>query len=127
MAAVVVISGSTSSIARAVARKFARKGAMVAFIAPHGDELHSAAVEAVSLGATAALGLPCDLSDPEDLAVASERIERELGPVDIWIDTGLEEHDTATWKRAIAIGAGVVGVAGIAAIAWRTWRAARCR
>jgi NAD(P)-dependent dehydrogenase (short-subunit alcohol dehydrogenase family) len=126
MAAVVVISGSTSGIARAVARKFARKGAMVAFLAPKREELHGATVEAVSLGATAALGLPCDVSNPEDLAAAAERIEQELGPVDVWFDAGVDEHHAARWKRALAIGVTAVGVAGIGAIGWRAWRASRC-
>jgi NAD(P)-dependent dehydrogenase (short-subunit alcohol dehydrogenase family) len=99
---------------------------MVAFLAPKRDELNGAAVEAVSLGATAALGLPCDVSNPEELAAATERIEQELGPVDVWFDAGIDTHHAARWKRALVIGISAVGVAAVSAIAWRAWRASRC-
>jgi NAD(P)-dependent dehydrogenase (short-subunit alcohol dehydrogenase family) len=86
MAEVVVISGGTAGVGRAVARRFARQGAKLAILAPRRDELRRAAVEVVTLGASAALGIPCDIDNEKQLEAATQRIERELGPIDVWVD-----------------------------------------
>jgi NAD(P)-dependent dehydrogenase (short-subunit alcohol dehydrogenase family) len=86
MADVVVITGGTAGVGRAVARRFARQGAKLAILARRPDELRSTAVEVVTLGASAALGIPCDTDDEAQLASATQRIEQELGPIDVWID-----------------------------------------
>jgi NAD(P)-dependent dehydrogenase (short-subunit alcohol dehydrogenase family) len=104
---VVVISGGTAGVGRAVARRFARQGAKLAILARGRDELRSAAVEVVTLGASAALGIPCDVNDDKQVDVATQRIERELGPIDVWIDVAADKPQTS-WSP-LAIAAGVVG------------------
>ncbi len=116
---VVVISGGIAGVGRAVARRFARQGAKVAILASGREELRSAAVEVVTLGASAALGIPCDVFDERQLDVATQRIEQELGPIHVWIDVAVDEPRS---RRPLAIAAGIAGglvVVGLIARALR--------
>jgi NADP-dependent 3-hydroxy acid dehydrogenase YdfG len=106
MAEVVVISGGTAGVGRAVARRFARQGAKLAILARGRDALRSTAVEVVTLGASAALGIPCDVNDQKQVEAATQRIQQELGPIDVWVDVAFEKP--RTW-RPFAIAAGVIG------------------
>lgn len=101
-----MISGGTAGVGRAVARRFARQGAKLAILARGRDELRSAAVEVVTLGASAALGIPCDITNEKQLEAATQRIERELGPIDVWVDVAVDKPHT--WGP-LGIAAGVVG------------------
>jgi NAD(P)-dependent dehydrogenase (short-subunit alcohol dehydrogenase family) len=76
-------------------------------LAPGRDELTSAAVEVVTLGATAALAIPCDVADEAAIDAATQRIEQELGPIDVWIDIAEEQHRRSTLRWAIAAGAAI--------------------
>src|SRR5207244_11028517 len=40
-------------------------------------------------GAAAALALPCDVADEGQVEAAADRVERELGPIDIWINNAM--------------------------------------
>ncbi len=106
MPEVVVISGDTAGVGRAVARRFARQGAKLAILARGRDELRSAAVEVVTLGASAALGIPCDIADDKQVDAAAQRIEQELGPIDVWVEFAAAKPKP--W-RPLAIAAAVIG------------------
>ena len=84
-----MITGGTAGIGRAVARRFARDGAKIALLARGKDGLRATAAELVTLGASAALGVRCDVADDAQVSAAAERVERELGPIDIWINNAL--------------------------------------
>lgn len=103
---------------RTLARRFARNGAKVAILAPEKTDLRSAAVEAVTLGAPAALGIPCDIDDEDELEAATARVERELGPIDVWVDSVGELPMHKRWAFAVAATAALaVGLGAYAA--WR--------
>ncbi|HEY5944914.1 MAG TPA: SDR family NAD(P)-dependent oxidoreductase [Kofleriaceae bacterium] len=116
---VVVISGDTAGVGRAVARRFARRGAKVAILARERDELRSAAVEVVTLGASAALGIPCDVEDAAQLDAATRRIEQELGPIDLWIDTAVQKRPV---NYRFALAAAAIGMLALIVIARRALR-----
>ncbi|MEZ5120982.1 MAG: SDR family NAD(P)-dependent oxidoreductase [Solirubrobacterales bacterium] len=63
MSHVVVITGASSGIGRATARRFARPGVSLALIARGRDGLQEAVREAEQAGARA-LALPADVSTP---------------------------------------------------------------
>ena len=122
MPEVVVITGGTAGVGRALARRFARHGAKVAILAPEKTDLRTAAVEAVSLGATAALAIPCDIDDEDELEAAAERIERELGPIDVWVDSVGELPLHRRWLLALGAGAAAAAVGLGAYVTWRHFR-----
>jgi short-subunit dehydrogenase len=82
---VVVITGASAGVGRAVARVFARDGANVALLARGADGLEAARREATAAG-VAALAIALDVADAAAVESAADRIERELGPIDAWIN-----------------------------------------
>ena len=82
---VVVITGASAGVGRAVARAFAKRGASLGLLARGRDGLEAARQEAEGAGVTA-LAIPTDVADARQVEAAAEQIERELGPIDIWIN-----------------------------------------
>src|SRR5262249_30572952 len=52
------------------------------------ERLESARAEVESLGGRA-LVLPLDVADENAVEVAAERVEKELGPIDVWINNAM--------------------------------------
>jgi NAD(P)-dependent dehydrogenase (short-subunit alcohol dehydrogenase family) len=86
---IVVITGGTAGVGRATARRFAASGAKIAVLARGRDRLEATARELPQLGARGVLAIPCDVADAAQVAAAAERIEQELGPIDIWINNAM--------------------------------------
>src|SRR5438067_5004157 len=82
---VVVITGASAGIGRATVREFARHNARIALIAREPERLEAARAEAEQLGAQA-IAIPADTADYAQVEAAAERVERELGPIDIWVN-----------------------------------------
>ena len=85
---VVVITGASAGVGRATVRKFAHAGADVALIARGQQRLEAAAREVEDLGGRA-LVFPIDVADADAVERAAERVEKELGPIDIWINNAM--------------------------------------
>lgn len=85
---VVVITGASAGVGRATARVFAEQGASIALIARGADGLEAAAREIEAFGGIALI-LPTDVADQSQVERAAERIEHELGPIDIWINNAM--------------------------------------
>jgi short-subunit dehydrogenase len=85
---VVVITGASGGVGRATARLFARRGARLALLARGRDGLEGAQREVEARGATA-LVIPTDVSHFEQVEAAAEQVERELGPIDVWINSAM--------------------------------------
>jgi NAD(P)-dependent dehydrogenase (short-subunit alcohol dehydrogenase family) len=82
---VVVVTGASAGIGRAVVRELARRGHDVALIARGRTGLDAAASEVERFGSRA-LVLPLDVSDHDKVDEAARTIEEELGPIEIWIN-----------------------------------------
>ncbi|MEO7066275.1 MAG: SDR family oxidoreductase [Rhodanobacter sp.] len=85
---VVVITGSSAGVGRATAQRFARSGAKVAVLARASKALDGAVAELREMGCDV-LGIPVDVADAAQVEAAAERIEQELGPIDIWINCAM--------------------------------------
>jgi NAD(P)-dependent dehydrogenase (short-subunit alcohol dehydrogenase family) len=85
---VVVITGASAGVGRAVARRFARDGARVALLARGRAGLEAARREIEDAGGRA-LALPVDVASWEQVDEAASRVERDLGPIDIWINNAM--------------------------------------
>src|SRR5688572_9207151 len=88
MPEVIVITGASAGVGRATVREFARRGAWLGLIARGVDGLEAAAREVEDMGGRA-LVLPCDVADADAVEAAAARVERELGPIDIWINNAM--------------------------------------
>ncbi|SEF19668.1 NADP-dependent 3-hydroxy acid dehydrogenase YdfG [Amycolatopsis pretoriensis] len=82
---VVVVTGASGGIGRAVARAFGARHARVALLARGEKGLHEAADDVTENGGTA-LEIPTDVADFEQVEAAAERAEKELGPIDVWVN-----------------------------------------
>ncbi|TFG61491.1 MAG: SDR family oxidoreductase [Spirochaetales bacterium] len=90
----VFVTGAGRGIGLAVARAFAREGADVAIGARSADQIKQEADKITADFGVRALGLPMDVTVPEDLEKARLSIEKAFGGVDILINnagTGTEE------------------------------------
>jgi NADP-dependent 3-hydroxy acid dehydrogenase YdfG len=85
---VVVVTGASAGLGRAIARKFGRQGASVALLARGIDGLQAAKREIEAAGGRA-LVLPTDVSDPDAVEAAAVATEREFGPIDIWVNNAM--------------------------------------
>ena len=85
---VVVITGASAGVGRATVREFARRGASIGLVARGRDGLEAARREVEAAGGRA-LVLPADVAYPEQVEAAAETIEKELGPIDIWVNNAM--------------------------------------
>lgn len=85
---VVAITGASAGVGRAAALAFAKHGAKVALIARGEQGLESARRE-IELGGGEAITCSVDVVDAKALDAAAERIENELGPIDIWVNDAM--------------------------------------
>jgi len=85
MTQTIVITGASAGIARATARLYGERGARVGLIARGQAGLDGAAADVRAAGGTA-IAVPADVADYEQVDAAADRIERELGPIDVWIN-----------------------------------------
>ncbi len=88
MSEVIVVTGASAGLGRAIVQRFARDGCAIGLIARGPDRLESARAEVEALGGTA-LALPLDVADADAVEAAAERVERELGPIDVWINNAM--------------------------------------
>ncbi len=85
---VVVITGASAGVGRATARAFANAGDDVALLA-RGEAGLEAAAEEVRSSGRRALVLPLDVADAVAVEAAADRVERELGPIDVWVNNAM--------------------------------------
>jgi short-subunit dehydrogenase len=88
MSKVVVITGAGAGVGRAVATEFARRGCDLALLSRDPDRLEHAAAELRQFGVRA-LPIPTDVADADAVEAAADRTERELGPIDIWVNVAM--------------------------------------
>jgi NADP-dependent 3-hydroxy acid dehydrogenase YdfG len=102
---VAVVTGATSGIGAATARRLAADGAAVAVVGRREERLR----ELVSdLNGSATVPVAADVTDPTVLERTAETVRAELGPVDLVVANAgvmlaapFERADTAEWDRML--------------------------
>ena len=85
---VVVVTGASAGVGRATVRAFAREGARVGLIARDTEGLWAAGREVTELGGKG-FAEAADVADAGQVETAASRIEKELGPIDVWVNNAM--------------------------------------
>ncbi len=106
---VVVVTGTSAGVGRAVAREFGRRGAHIGLIARGEQRLEAARREIEELGGKA-LALPLDVSNADHVEQAAQQVENHFGPIDVWVNNAMTtifapvtEIQPAEYKRATEV------------------------
>ncbi|MEX0750041.1 MAG: SDR family oxidoreductase [Dehalococcoidia bacterium] len=85
---VVVITGASAGVGRACVRLFADDGCDVGLLARDGGRLEAAKREVEACGGRASI-FAGDVADTQAVEDAAEHFERELGPIDVWVNNAM--------------------------------------
>ncbi len=88
MSIVAVVTGASAGVGRAITRELASRGARLALLARNDERLNDA-VDEVRLLGSEAIAIPCDVAEADQVERAADRVERELGPIDVWINDAM--------------------------------------
>jgi NAD(P)-dependent dehydrogenase (short-subunit alcohol dehydrogenase family) len=106
---IVVITGASGGIGRAVATAYGARGATVGLIA-RGEEGLAAAARDVEKAGGKAVVLPLDVADPDQVFEAVERMETVAGPIDVWVNVAFtsvfapfDQISPAEFRRATEV------------------------
>lgn len=106
---VVVITGASAGLGRAIAHAYAKRGAKLGLLARNPEALDAAKQECEQLGGQA-MFIPTDVSDAEAVDRAASEIEQKLGPIDIWVNDAMvsvfspvKEMEPSDYKRVTEV------------------------
>jgi NAD(P)-dependent dehydrogenase (short-subunit alcohol dehydrogenase family) len=112
---VALITGASRGIGRAIARGYAREGAVVAVTARSAADLESL-VEEIRQGGGRAVAIPADLADLAKMAVPARVVQQVLesfGTIDIMVNNAgigssssprpVVDFDDAFWNKTLAL------------------------
>jgi NAD(P)-dependent dehydrogenase (short-subunit alcohol dehydrogenase family) len=109
MSQVVVVTGASGGIGRATAVAFARRGHRVALLARGRTGLDAAAEDVRNAGGTP-LVVPVDVADAAAVEEAADRVEAELGPIDVWCNVAFtsvfapfDQITAEEWQRVTEV------------------------
>ncbi len=112
---VVVVTGASSGIGRALAVEIGRRGAKVGLIARRVDLLCEAVSEIEEAGGRA-LASAGDVSDVNSTQAAIEQVRKTLGPIDVLVANAGMSHTTKATKLRISDVTDIIKVNLIGAI-----------
>jgi NAD(P)-dependent dehydrogenase (short-subunit alcohol dehydrogenase family) len=101
MAKVVVVTGGTAGVGRAVVREFAQAGYDVAILARGRTGLGETVAEVQQAGQRG-LDIGTDVADYDAVEQAADRVERELGAIDVWVNVAFCGSLAFFWDTPVA-------------------------
>ncbi len=94
---VVVVTGASAGLGRAIVREFANQGANLGLLSRDRERLEAARGEVEAAGGRA-LVIPTDVADHAAVEAAAEAVERELGPIDVWVNNAMTSVFSPFWE-----------------------------
>jgi NAD(P)-dependent dehydrogenase (short-subunit alcohol dehydrogenase family) len=85
---VVVVTGASSGIGRAIARRFAQDGASIGLIARGREALEGTRRDVEQAGGRAVV-IPTDVADWDAVNSAARAVEEAFGPIDVWVNNAM--------------------------------------
>jgi NAD(P)-dependent dehydrogenase (short-subunit alcohol dehydrogenase family) len=85
---VVVITGASAGVGRAVARAYAGRGASIGLLARGREGLEAARRDVEAMGGLG-LVLPTDVAHADQVEAAAAAVEDRFGPIDVWINNAM--------------------------------------
>jgi NAD(P)-dependent dehydrogenase (short-subunit alcohol dehydrogenase family) len=85
---IAVITGAGAGVGRATVEEFARAGYDVALLSRDPSRLEAAA-HAARVHGVRALAIPTDVADGDAVEAAASRVEKELGPITVWVNVAM--------------------------------------
>jgi NAD(P)-dependent dehydrogenase (short-subunit alcohol dehydrogenase family) len=105
----VVVTGASAGVGRACAIRFAARGDRVVLLARGEQGLEGAAQDVRDAGGTP-FPYPADVADADAVLAAAERAERDVGPIDVWVNDAfssvfapLHEMTPAEFRRTTEV------------------------
>jgi NAD(P)-dependent dehydrogenase (short-subunit alcohol dehydrogenase family) len=95
---VVVVTGASGGIGRAVARAFGARGARIGLLARGEIGLTGAAADVRAAGGQALI-VPTDMARHQEVEAAAQRVEDTFGPIDVWVNVAF----TSVFAPAVEI------------------------
>jgi NAD(P)-dependent dehydrogenase (short-subunit alcohol dehydrogenase family) len=106
---VAVVTGGTAGLGRATTRELAARGWDVAVLARGQDGIDATVAEIQDLGRRG-YGVSVDVADGAAVDAAAERIEHDLGPIELWVNNAMTgtiseflDTDPEDFARATAV------------------------
>ena len=85
---VVVVTGASAGVGRAIVQAFARRGAHIGLLARGQAGLEGAQRDVEAAGGKALI-LPTDMADAEQVEAAAAKVEETFGPIDVWVNVAM--------------------------------------
>jgi short-subunit dehydrogenase len=85
---IVVITGASAGLGRAIAKGFAHHGARVALLARGKDRLEDAKNEIERTGGEV-LTFSVDVANAEQVDAVASQVEEQWGPIDVWVNNAM--------------------------------------
>jgi len=100
-ASVVVITGASAGVGRAIALRFARSGARIAIIGRSAVGLQSTGQEIRSLGGEA-MEFALDVSEAAAVQQAADEVAESWGGIDVWVNNAMVTMFAPVWRMSAA-------------------------
>ena len=106
---VALVTGASSGLSAQIARALAKAGASLGLVARRKERLEELARELAAYGVQCCVA-PADVTKKHELVGALDRVEAELGPLDLLVNgagvaplSRAERHSREKWDQALAL------------------------